>query len=70
MAFGWACSSCCLLCCHPHPHHYEGGPSNHSDPQSFISGSKESPVFLVKKQKEALGALKWYRREGGDEARS
>jgi len=31
---------------------------------------KESPVFLVKKQKEALVALKWYRREGGDDARS
>ena len=24
---------------------------------------------MVKKQKEALGALKWYRREGGDDAR-
>ena len=44
--------------------------SNHSGPQSFISGPKESPVFLVKKQKEALVALKWYRREGGDDARS
>ena len=28
-------------------------------------------MFLVKKQKEALGALRWYRREGeGEEARS
>jgi len=32
---------------------------------------KESPVYLVKKRKDALGALRWYRTEGeGEEARS
>jgi len=28
---------------------------------------KESPVFLISKQREALGALQWYRREEGEE---